>query len=76
MNLLTTDQAAARLNVTPARVRVLIREGRLPAEKFGRAHMIRESDLKLVEHRQVGRPPQAKSNGSAKKAHPGKGARK
>lgn len=56
MELLTTEQAAARLHVTPSRVRVLIREGRLPAEPFGRAYMIKAEDLKLVENRTVGRP--------------------
>jgi excisionase family DNA binding protein len=57
MTMLTTEQAADRLGVTPARVRVLIREGRLPAQSFGRAHMINEDDLKLVEDRKPGRPP-------------------
>ncbi len=67
MELLTTEQAAERLHVTPARVRVLIREGRLPAEPFGRAYMIKSDDLKLVEHRTVGRPSvksKAKKNGA------------
>jgi excisionase family DNA binding protein len=57
MNTLTTDQAAARLGITPSRVRVLIRSGRLPAQKFGRAHVISEPDLKLVLDRKIGRPP-------------------
>jgi len=56
MSTLTTDQAAERLGITPSRVRVLIRSGRLPAQKFGRAHVINESDLKLVADRPVGRP--------------------
>ncbi len=56
MSTLTTDQAAERLGVTPSRVRVLIRSGRLPAQKFGRAHVINESDLQLVADRPVGRP--------------------
>jgi excisionase family DNA binding protein len=59
MTMLTTEQAADRLGVTPARVRVLIREGRLPAQSFGRAHMINEDDLKLVEDRKPGRPRKA-----------------
>ncbi len=69
MSTLTTEQAAARLGVTASRVRVLIRGGRLPAEKFGRAHVIKESDLKLVAERKPGRPPQLKpgqSNGKKK----------
>lgn len=60
MELLTTEQAAARLGVTPSRVRVLIRKGRLPAQPFGRAYMIRAEDLKLVENRHPGRPKQEK----------------
>ena len=57
MNLITTEQAAESLGVTPARIRVLIREGRLPAKRFGRAHMIDENDLIHVADRKPGRPP-------------------
>jgi excisionase family DNA binding protein len=56
MTTLTTEQAAERLGITPSRVRVLIRAGRLPAQRFGRAHIINESDLKMVADRKVGRP--------------------
>jgi excisionase family DNA binding protein len=54
---LTTRQAAERLGVTDSRVRHLVLEGRLPAEKFGRDLVIREHDLRLVKDRKVGRPP-------------------
>lgn len=54
---LTTRQAAERLGVTVSRVRHLVLEGRLPAEKFGRDLMIREDDLQLVADRKPGRPP-------------------
>lgn len=57
MNYLTAIQAAERLGVSPNRVRVLIREKRLPATLFGTNYMIKESDLTLVKHRKVGRPP-------------------
>jgi excisionase family DNA binding protein len=60
MELITTQQAAERLGVSEGRVRALILAGRLPAQKFGKAHMIREQDLKLVEDRKPGRPPKAK----------------
>lgn len=60
MRLLTTAEAAAQLGVHRTRVHVLIHEGRLPAERFGRAYMIKESDLKLVEDRKPGRPPKLK----------------
>jgi excisionase family DNA binding protein len=54
--LLTTPQVAERLGVTVRRVQALIKEGRLPSQQFGRDHLIRESDLKLVENRKPGRP--------------------
>lgn len=56
MKLLTTKETAERLGVTIRRVNDLITAGRLPATRFGRAYMIKESDLKLVENRQPGRP--------------------
>lgn len=65
MNLLTTEQAAEQLGVTPARIRVLIREGRLPAARFGRSHMINEADLALVADRKPGRPPKVKEEKKA-----------
>ena len=57
MKLLTTQEAADRLDVTPARIRAMILAGRLPAEKFGHVHMIKEEDLALVADRKPGRPP-------------------
>jgi excisionase family DNA binding protein len=54
--LLTTQQAAEKLGISDARVRQLILEGRLPAEKLGRDLFIKESDLKLVSDRKTGRP--------------------
>jgi excisionase family DNA binding protein len=56
MNLLTTNEVAARLGVTVKRVQAMIRGGRLPAEKMGRDYFINEADLKLVEDRKPGRP--------------------
>jgi excisionase family DNA binding protein len=46
--LLTTQQAAERLGLTDSRVRQLVLEGRLPAQKFGHLNMIRVQDLALV----------------------------
>lgn len=54
--LLTTPQVAERLGVTVRRVQALIKTGRLPSQQFGRDHVIKESDLKLVENRRPGRP--------------------
>jgi excisionase family DNA binding protein len=60
MKTLTTKEAAERLGVTVRRINDLITSRRLPAARFGRAYMIKESDLKLVETRQPGRPRKAK----------------
>jgi excisionase family DNA binding protein len=54
--LLTTQEAAEELGVTDSRVRQLIIDGKLPAQKFGRSHMIKRSDLKDVEIGNRGRP--------------------
>ncbi len=59
MKLLTTSEVAERLGVHRSRVNVLIKEERLPAQRFGRAYMIKESDLHLVADRQAGRPPKS-----------------
>ncbi|HEX8774893.1 MAG TPA: helix-turn-helix domain-containing protein [Pyrinomonadaceae bacterium] len=64
MNLLTTKEAASRLDVTVRRVHQFIEEGRLPAEKMGRDYFIQEGDLKLVEDRKPGRPPKVKAESS------------
>ncbi len=54
--LITTTQAAERLGISQARVRRLILDGRLPAQKFGRDLQIREADLAKVKNRKHGRP--------------------
>jgi excisionase family DNA binding protein len=63
---LTTEEAAHRLGVTTARVRQMIIAGRLPAQRFGRSHVIVASDLELIKDRSPGRPPGKVS--TAKKA--------
>ncbi len=65
LNTLTTEEAAQALGVTPSRVRQMIRSGQLPAKRFGKAHLILESDLEGVRERPIGRPP--KSLPAAKK---------
>ncbi len=62
MEMLTTKQVAERLEVSVRRVHQFIEEGRLPAEKMGRDYIIKESDLKLLDDRQTGRPPKAKTS--------------
>lgn len=54
-NFYTTDGAAKFLGVSQARVRSLIKEGRLAAEKRGRDYMIQEADLEVFA--QSGRQP-------------------
>ncbi len=68
MKLLTTQEAAEQLGVSVRRVTELITSGRLPAERFGRAYMINDSDLKFVEDRKPGRPPKAEKEKTAKKS--------
>ncbi len=55
--MLTTPEVAERLGVTTRRVLALIQAGRLPSQQYGRDHLVKESDLKLVEDRPTGRPP-------------------
>ena len=45
-----------KLKIDDSRVRVLIREGRLPAQMIGRTYAIDPRDLKLVKDRPPGRP--------------------
>lgn len=60
MDILNTNTAAKKLNISAIRVRQLIREGRLPAQKVGRDYIIQEKDLALVADRQTGRPAKNK----------------
>ena len=71
----TTTEAARRLGISTARVRRLVLDGRLPAEKFGRDLVINEADLDSFERLKGGRPPKPAGNGGATKAAQ-KGARK
>ncbi len=43
---LTVNEVAERLRMTPATIRLWIREGKLPAKRFGeRKYMLREADV-------------------------------
>ncbi len=59
---LTTTQTAKRLNVSQARVRQMILDGVIKADKFGRDNVISEAELKRIEKldRKAGRPPKDK----------------
>lgn len=62
--LLSVAEAAEILGVTRARVNQLVSGGRIPAQRIGRSFAIRQTDLKLVETRKVGRPPKKSSSKS------------
>ncbi len=72
-DFLTTKQAAAELEVSPQRVRALIRSGRLKAKMVGEGnratYLIAPMDLDAVRHRKAGRPlkrpPTTSSNDSS-----------
>jgi excisionase family DNA binding protein len=65
---ITTSEAAERLGVSTARVRKLVLDGRLPAEKFGRDLVISEAGLRSFERLKGGRPPKAKPGTVRKRA--------
>ena len=57
--LLTTQNAASMLGVSPSRVRQLVREGRLVAQKMGRDLLISRTVVEafaVVPRRRTGRP--------------------
>jgi len=60
MKMLSAKDVAKRLGVHHSRVKVLIREGRLKAQKIGRTWVILEKDLKKLKIFKSGRP---KKNG-------------
>jgi len=55
-SMISALEAGIELGVGPTRVRVLIREGRLPAIRIGKTWIIRRGDLDLVRDRRPGRP--------------------
>jgi excisionase family DNA binding protein len=60
-DLISTKEASEKLNVSMRRIQALISSGRLPSQKIGNSHVIKESDLALVADRKVGRPPKPKT---------------
>lgn len=55
-NLLSVSEAAEKLGISRWRINQLINQGRLPAQKIGRAYVVKELDLDLVKDRKPGRP--------------------
>ena len=66
---LTTKEAAEKLNVVPSRVRRMILDGVIEAEKVGRDNFILKSEIERIskQKRKPGRPPK-NGNGKQKKA--------
>ena len=56
MNLISTTEAAKRLGVSARRVVALIRQGKLPSQRVGRAHLILPKDVEAMAERKPGRP--------------------
>ena len=54
----TTPKAAEYLKLSRRRIRILIDNGRIPAEKIGRDYLIKQSDLDAfaAQPRRAGRP--------------------
>jgi excisionase family DNA binding protein len=61
-DLISTKEASEKLNVSMRRIQALISSGRLPSQKIGNSHVIKESDLALVADRKVGRPSKPKTD--------------
>lgn len=55
----TVQQVAAELGISVRRVQAMIKDGRLPAEKFGKNWAIKQENVSKVVHRKVGRPRKA-----------------
>jgi len=66
---LTVTEAAAALGVDPSRVRLLIRQGRLPAERHGGIWLLDAAAVAAFERRPSGRPqaPKGYTNAPSRK---------
>ena len=60
MKIISTAEAARRLNVSPSRVRAMIKAKRLKAMKVGHEWLIDPTSLDAVKDRKVGRPRKAR----------------
>jgi excisionase family DNA binding protein len=60
MKLLTTQQTAKLLGITPRRVVALVHAGRLPSQRIGKMHLIDPVDLLPVLERPPGRKKNSK----------------
>jgi excisionase family DNA binding protein len=62
MKIISTTEAARRLNVSPSRIRAMIGSGRLKAIKVGKVWLIDPKDLDAVKERKVGRPRKSRKS--------------
>lgn len=60
-NLLSVKDAAERMNLSVQRIKQLIYDERLLAQKIGNQWIITEADLNSVKQRPAGRPASGKS---------------
>ena len=63
MAMITTEDAAARLNVTTRRVVQMIGAGRLKAKRYGHIWLVDERNLAPLADRRPGRPRTGTKNG-------------
>lgn len=49
-------EAAKRINISRQRLTLLVKQGRVPARKFGKQYLIRAIDLNSIAERRAGRP--------------------
>ncbi len=56
----TSKEAAAKLKVSSARVRQMVLDGTLPAEKFGRDLVITREAIEAAKHRKTSPGPAAR----------------
>ena len=56
MKLLSTQEVATMLGISSIRVRQLISQGRLKAQKIGKVFVIEEAAVSAVRERKPGRP--------------------
>lgn|GEM_PF-1501882 len=64
-NRVTTKEAARILGVSDGRVRQMILNGQLPAQRFGRALTLSRRDVETLRGRKAGRPKKGRSAGPA-----------